>query len=167
MMHQVYIGLGSNLKTPKLQLQQAIASISLIPDVKVIAVSPFYGSTAVGPGQQPDYVNAAALLHTQLEAHTLLDQLQAIEQGQGRVRGPEQWVPRTLDLDILLFNNDVISTERLQVPHPRLVERNFVLQPLLDLNAELILPSGISVAKWLATTGSQGLWPLEEGSTEA
>lgn len=166
-MNKVYIGLGSNLKTPAQQLRQAIASIRLIPNMQLIAVSPFYGSSAVGPGQQPDYVNAAALLHTTLDAHSVLDELQAIEQGQGRVRGPEQWVPRTLDLDILLFNNDVISTERLQVPHPRARERNFVLQPLLDLNATLLLPDGTSVAALLAATSKQGLWPLPDDTTEA
>lgn len=167
MMHQVYIGLGSNLHTPLQQLQQAIASLKLVSGIQVMAVSPFYGSTAVGPGQQPDYVNAAALLHTSLDAHSLLDQLQAIEQGQGRVRGPEQWVPRTLDLDLLLFNNEIINSPRLQVPHPRLAERNFVLRPLWDLSANLDLPDGRRVADLLAIHGNGGLWPLPESSAEA
>lgn len=166
MMHQVYIGLGSNLQTPLQQLQQAIASLDAIPNIQVVAVSPFYGSTAVGPGQQPDYVNAAALLHTSLDAHSLLDQLQSIEQGQGRVRGPEQWVPRTLDLDILLYDDQCIQSERLLVPHPRIGERNFVLQPLLDLAPDLQLPNGDAIAQLLSVTGSEGLWPLPSPATD-
>ena len=160
MTHQVYIGLGSNLQNPQQQLQHAIDRIREIPATSVILVSPFYGSTAVGPGQQPDYVNAAALLATQLQAHPLLDQLQAIEQQQGRKRGPQQWVPRTLDLDILLFNNEQITSERLQIPHPRMTERNFVLQPLHDLNPDLALPDGRCVQDLLSKLDRQGLWAL-------
>ncbi len=160
MIQHVYIGLGSNLESPLQQLQQALQAMEALPHIRVKAVSSFYGSTAVGPGQQPDYVNAAALLETTLDAHALLDQLQTIEQQQGRTRGPQQWVPRTLDLDVLLFNNEVIATERLSVPHPRMTERNFVLQPLMDLNSELTLPDGRALANLLAALPADGLWRL-------
>ena len=160
MIHRVYIGLGSNLESPLQQLQQAVHHIHQIPDTQVVAVSAFYGSTAVGPGEQPDYVNAAAQLETSLEAHALLDALQAIEQRQGRVRAPQQWVPRTLDLDVLLFDDSVIATDRLSVPHPRIAERNFVLQPLLDLNPQLALPDGRRVDDLLAALPANGLWRL-------
>lgn len=160
MTHSVYIGLGSNLESPVEQLQQAIDRIAAIPQTRLVAVSSFYGSTAVGPGEQPDYVNAAARLETRLDPHALLDQLQAIEQSQGRVRGPEQWVPRTLDLDLLLFDDELIETERLSVPHPRMTERNFVLQPLLDLNSELCMPDGRTIENLLQQLPANGLWRL-------
>ncbi|RLT94829.1 MAG: 2-amino-4-hydroxy-6-hydroxymethyldihydropteridine diphosphokinase [Ketobacter sp.] len=160
MMHRVYIGLGSNLDTPLEQLQQALQHLAQIPQTTLKAVSGFYGSSAVGPGTQPDYVNAAAELHTQLAAHVLLDHLQAIEQAQGRVRGPQQWSPRTLDLDLLLYGDECIATERLTVPHPRMTERNFVLQPLLDLNADLRMPDGRAVQALLHQLPSGGLWRL-------
>ncbi|MEE2729560.1 MAG: 2-amino-4-hydroxy-6-hydroxymethyldihydropteridine diphosphokinase [Pseudomonadota bacterium] len=159
-MHRVYIGLGSNLDTPLEQLQQALQQLEQIPQTTLKAVSAFYGSTAVGPGAQPDYVNAAAEVNTQLAPHALLDHLQAIEQTQGRVRGPEQWSPRTLDLDLLLYGDECIATERLSVPHPRMAERNFVLQPLLDLNADLLLPDGRAVQALLSQLPSGGLWRL-------
>ena len=160
MTHTVFIGLGSNLESPAQQLQQAIDRIASIPQTKLVAVSPFYGSTAVGQGEQPDYVNAAAQLETELDAHALLDQLQAIEQSQGRVRGPVQWVPRTLDLDLLLYDLECIETERLNVPHPRMTERNFVLQPLLDLNPELCMPDGRRIQNLLNQLSQNGLWQL-------
>jgi len=162
MIQRVFIGLGSNLQSPLQQLQQALSSIELIPHTRLLAVSPFYGSTAVGAGQQPDYVNAAALLTTRLTPLNLLDQLQAIEAGQGRVRGPEQWVPRTLDLDILLVDDQIIASERLTVPHPQISVRSFVLKPLLDLDSELVLPDGRPLAELLAALPEDGLWPLPQ-----
>lgn len=155
-----YIGLGSNLENPLQQLQQAIERLNGIAHTQCINTSHFYGSSAVGPGEQPDYVNAAACLHTKLSAIELLDALQAIENEQGRTRGELRWTPRTLDLDILLFNQDTISSQRLQVPHPRLAERHFVLQPLLDINPELILPNGDSIQELLNALSQTGLWRL-------
>ncbi|MBA53883.1 MAG: 2-amino-4-hydroxy-6-hydroxymethyldihydropteridine diphosphokinase [Pseudomonadales bacterium] len=160
MTHMAYIGLGSNLESPVQQLQQAVDRIASIPQSRLVAVSSYYGSTAVGPGEQPDYVNAAVLLETELDAHTLLDQLQSIEQLQGRMRGPVQWVPRTLDLDLLLYDHEQIQSERLSVPHPRMTERNFVLQPLLDLNPELCMPDGRSLSSLLNQLPQNGLWKL-------
>ncbi len=159
-MNVAYIGLGSNLESPLRQIQTALQMLDQLPNSERIATSHFYGSSAVGPGQQPDYVNAAACLHTELEALQLLDALQSIENQQGRKRGPQQWIPRTLDLDILLYNNDVIESARLQVPHPRMTERNFVLQPLLDINSELTLPNGDAIQSLLENLSEDGLWRL-------
>ncbi|MGB3623085.1 2-amino-4-hydroxy-6-hydroxymethyldihydropteridine diphosphokinase [Ketobacter sp. MCCC 1A13808] len=165
MKHHAYIGLGSNLQSPALQLESALQNIGQIPHCRLLVCSPFYGSKAIGPGQQPDYVNAVALLQCDLPAMELLHQLQRIELEQGRERGPEQWVPRTLDLDILLFDRQVIDTERLQIPHPRLQQRNFVLKPLFDLAPDLVLPDGKAVVDLLKTTGTQGLWQLPDLSS--
>ncbi|WP_231491733.1 2-amino-4-hydroxy-6-hydroxymethyldihydropteridine diphosphokinase [Microbulbifer sp. HZ11] len=136
-----YIGLGSNLANPLAQLHSALESIDRIPVTRVVASSPFYSSAPVGPGEQPDYVNAVAALDTELPAESLLDALQAIENDHGRER-TVRWGARTLDLDILLFGSEKLSTKRLTVPHPRIPERNFVLVPLADLAPDLVMPDG-------------------------
>lgn len=137
----VYVGLGSNLEDPTAQLARAVAELASLPNTTLQAQSPFYASRPVGPQDQPDFVNGAVQLATDLPPHQLLDHLQAIEQAHGRER-LRHWGPRTLDLDLLLYGNDSIHDERLTVPHVELANRDFVLQPLLDLNPELTLPDG-------------------------
>lgn len=153
---RVYIGLGSNLAEPMAQVQQAITELAKLPDTELIAHSPWYCSTAVGPGQQPDYVNGVACLDTFLPPESLLDALQAIERAHGRVR-LEHWGPRTLDLDILIYGNDIVDTARLQIPHPWLTHRNFVLLPLGDLAPDLILPDGTRIRELLHTISRAGI----------
>ena len=147
-MTSVYIGLGSNLANPAEQLRSALTAMDVIPQTRVADCSAFYGSAPVGPGEQPDYVNAVAKLETELDAVTLLDALQAIENQHGRERSI-RWGARTLDLDILLFGSEIIDSSRLSVPHPRMGERNFVLQPLAELEPELTMPDGRSLATML------------------
>ena len=160
-MNHAYLGLGSNLQSPREQLERCIAALAGLPDTQLLAVSPFYGSTAVGPGEQPDYVNAVAHIETRLDPETLLRELQAIEQHHGRERGPERWLPRTLDLDILLFNNQVLNLPHLHIPHPRMQERNFVLLPLFDLAPDLTLPDGKALRDLVQRCSNDGLWRLE------
>lgn len=155
-----YIGIGSNLDGPLQQVQRALQELAAIPDTRLVQASPWYQSLAVGPGEQPNYVNGVALLETTLEAHALLDQLQAIEQAHERVR-EIRWGPRTLDLDLLLYGSDTIQTERLSVPHPYLTQRNFVLYPLADIAPQLILPSGDSLASLLAGCPPEGLSQIQ------
>jgi 2-amino-4-hydroxy-6-hydroxymethyldihydropteridine diphosphokinase len=157
---RAYIGLGSNLDDPEGQLLQAIEALRSLPQSRLTAVSPFYRSRPMGPADQPDYVNAVAMLDTCLDPLSLLDALQAIELQQGRVRNGERWGPRTLDLDLLLYGAESIAHERLTVPHPGLKERLFVLQPLFDLAPELELPDGSSVARLLEACSDDGLEPL-------
>lgn len=156
-----YIGLGSNLQDPALQLREALQSLSRTPGVSRVTVSPFYRSVAIGPGEQPDYVNAVAAIDTTLAPLALLDVLQGIEQAQGRVRGELRWTARTLDLDLLLYGDQIIEHERLTVPHPRMTERNFVLRPLLDLAPDLRLPNGTSAAALQLACGDAGISLLE------
>lgn len=160
-----YIGLGSNLDTPEAQIASAIDAIGDIPDTEIIRCSPLYASKAVGPGEQPDYVNGALAISTTLSAQSLLLELQRIENHQGRTRGPVRWVARTLDLDILLFGEDVIDTEHLSVPHPRIAERNFVLYPLQDLSValapDLRLPGGQTVRELASLCPSDGIRRLD------
>ena len=163
----VYIALGSNMDSPHSQLDSALEAIVQHPELQLIGVSSRYQTPPIGP-QQPDFINAAAQLSTDLSPLDLLDALQAIEQQQNRVRSIH-WGPRTLDLDILLYSNVagdslVIESERLTIPHPRMAERAFVLVPLADLNPQLALPSGETVAQLLANCSQQGIVKLEIGT---
>lgn len=155
-----YIGLGSNLDDPRAQVELALVELAAIPDTCVLNVSALYRSLAVGPGEQPDYINAAALLETSLSPLALLDALQAIEQAHRRVR-LEHWGPRTLDLDILLLDSLIIASERLRVPHPYLTQRNFVLYPLADIAPALLLPDGTSLKELITRCPQNGLERLE------
>ncbi len=136
-MKPVFIGLGSNLADPKLQLQQAIIALKALPKTLWLAVSSFYQTTPVGYLDQPDFLNAVAALQTVLPPIQLLDELQRIEQDQGRVRLGRNG-PITLDLDIFLYGDSHINTERLVIPHPRMQERSFVQDPLKEVRAMLM-----------------------------
>lgn len=139
-MTPAYIALGSNLQDPAYQLRTAVTALGRLPDSHIEGISAIYRSAAVGPGPQPDYLNAVLRLDTRLPPMTLLDALQKIERDQGRVRGV-RWGARTLDLDLLLYGDLQIDTPRLTVPHPAMHQRNFVLYPLREINdANLLLP---------------------------
>jgi 2-amino-4-hydroxy-6-hydroxymethyldihydropteridine diphosphokinase len=160
--HRVFVGLGSNLGHPLAQLESAIASLRRLPQTQIIAISPWYRSTPLGPAGQPDYINGVAELCTSLEPEPLLDSLQSIELGHHRHRG-QRWGPRTLDLDILLFDDIAINTPRLIIPHPEIANRNFVLIPLADLAPDLTLPDGITLKRLLANVPATGIVPLSGG----
>jgi len=141
-MTRVYIAIGSNLASPLEQVNAAIRALGEIPQSHVAAVSAFYRTPPLGPQDQPDYLNAALALDTALDAHALLDHTQRIELQQGRVRKAERWGPRTLDLDIMLFGDEVINTERLTVPHYDMKNRGFMLWPLYEIAPDLRFPDG-------------------------
>jgi len=158
---QIYIGLGANLNAPEEQLKKALKSIAQISGCSLIQYSSFYRSAPMGPQDQDDYVNAVAKISSNLPPLELLDNLQKIEQQQGRVRKEERWGPRTLDLDILLIDNEIINTARLTVPHYGIKLRNFVLVPLLEIAPELRLPDGDSIASLAEVVGHQGITKIE------
>lgn len=137
-MNTAYIGIGSNQQSPVEQIRTAIATLEANPHIQQVTASRLYHSTPVGPQDQPDYVNGALAITTALDAHALLDLLQSIENQQGRVR-TRRWGPRTLDLDILLFNQQCIDSARLNVPHVEMFNRSFVLIPLAELLSEITL----------------------------
>ena len=151
-----YIALGSNLDNPQQQVTTALAAIAQLPRCELVAQSPWYHSAAVGPGRQPDYINGVCAIQTRLQPLPLLHALQTIEQNQGRVRN-ERWGVRTLDLDILLYGDLKLDTEELQLPHPRMAERNFVLAPLVDIAGELSLPDGRRLTQLLANCPGDGI----------
>lgn len=159
---RVYLGLGSNLAQPAEQLQSACKALAALPDSTLAAVSSLYASKPLGPADQPDYVNAVAALDTTLEPLQLLDALQQIEQQQGRQRKAERWGPRTLDLDILLFGQQVIDLPRLQIPHYHMHARPFVLYPLAEIDSDLQLPDGRSLRELLQNCPLQGLQRLQD-----
>ena len=168
-MHVAFIGLGSNLgnerngifESPKKQLLNAIQSIDNQTTIHLISTSYFYQTEAIGPGDQPDYINAAIKIETSLSANQLLLALQSIENHQGRVR-KERWGARTLDLDILVFDQLIENSEQLILPHPRAHERAFVLAPLKDLDANLVIPKRGNISNLLANCSMQGIVKLND-----
>lgn len=131
-----YIALGSNQGSPLAQIYGALSALKRLPGSRLSAQSRLYGTRAVGPGAQEDYINVVVAIDTALSADELLTALQRIENHHGRQRDI-RWGPRTLDLDILLYGDQYIDSPRLTVPHPRLGERRFVLLPLADIDARL------------------------------
>jgi 2-amino-4-hydroxy-6-hydroxymethyldihydropteridine diphosphokinase len=168
-MHVAFIGLGSNLgnerngifESPKQQLLNAIQSIDNQTTIHLLRTSHFYQTQAIGPGDQPDYINAAIKIETSLSANQLLLALQSIENQQGRVR-KERWGARTLDLDILVFDQLIENSEQLILPHPRAHERAFVLAPLNDLQANLVIPKRGNISSLLANCSMQGIVKLND-----
>lgn len=156
-----YIGLGSNLAEPVDQVKIAISNLQLLPDSQLLLWSSLYASPPMGPQDQPDYINAVAEIETQLTAHQLLDALQAIEQQQGRIRN-RHWGERTLDLDVLLYGQDEIDDLRLQIPHPGIALRAFVLYPLAEIAPDLTIPKAGKIDQLLHNCPYDGLRKLEK-----
>ncbi len=138
--YPAYVGLGSNLNMPTRQIETALELLGAIPRTRLVSVSSLYRSAPFGGIEQPDFVNAAAALLTQLGAAELLSELQDIEARQGRERNDQRWGPRVLDLDLLVHATAVIDEPGITVPHPGIAERNFVLLPLLEIAPELVIP---------------------------
>lgn len=145
-MTKAYLALGSNLENPVRQVQVALNELSLIPQTLVMCSSKLYQTPPVGKLDQPDFINAVAEVETGLCAVDLLQALFAIEAKHFRVR-TEKNGPRTLDIDLLLFGNEVIGLPFLTVPHPRLKERAFVVVPLAEIASDLVLPCGTHISK--------------------
>lgn len=133
-MQTVYLGLGSNLDFPEKQIIVAVSRLMVLPQSRWRGVSSLYQTKPVGPQDQPDYINAVACLDTDLSPTKLLEHCQRIERLHNRVRR-RRWGERTLDIDILLYGDDHIDLPDLKVPHPEMHNREFVLQPLAELQA--------------------------------
>lgn len=142
-MNRVWIALGSNINNPIYQVRTAIKALALIPDTCLISCSSYYKtSPLLDPQDQPDFLNAAVALDTKLTPINMLDHIQAIEIQQGRIRTDYRFGPRNIDLDILLFGQQTISSSRLTVPHYAIHERAFMLYPLVEIAPNLCLPNG-------------------------
>ncbi len=137
-----YVGLGSNIGDREATLRRALSLIDAEPGVEVLSVSTFRETDPVGYLDQPPFLNGACVLETDLPPQDLLARLLAIERSLGRVRGEERFGPRTIDLDLLLYGSETLGVPGLTVPHPRLMERRFALEPLVELEPDLALPDG-------------------------
>jgi 2-amino-4-hydroxy-6-hydroxymethyldihydropteridine diphosphokinase len=137
---EVLVGLGSNLDHPARQIETAFGMLEALEDTRLVARSSLYRSAPLGGIEQPDFVNAAALLTTALEPRALLEALQAIERARGRERDDTHWGPRVLDLDLLAYNGMSIDEPGLSVPHPGIAARNFVLLPLREIAPDFHIP---------------------------
>jgi len=135
-----YIGIGSNLEDPKAQVLRACEALKTLAATRLVRLSPLYRSKPFGPVSQPDYVNAVAGVLTQLDSRALLHALAAIERAFGRPAEHERWGPRIIDLDLLVYGRERRDEPDLSLPHPGIVERNFVLYPLADLAPDLDVP---------------------------
>jgi 2-amino-4-hydroxy-6-hydroxymethyldihydropteridine diphosphokinase len=155
-----FVGLGANLGEPQRQVQQAFRELDAIAHTRVVRTSSLYRSEPLGFADQPRFVNAVAQVETGLPAGRLLAELQAVEARHGRSRSFAN-APRTLDLDLLLFGNVVIDTASLQVPHPRMHERAFVLLPLLEIAPDVAIPGQGPARLLLEKCRNQGVEKLD------
>jgi 2-amino-4-hydroxy-6-hydroxymethyldihydropteridine diphosphokinase len=155
-MHHAFIGLGSNLGEPSRQLRRALEALRVLPGVSAVRCSSFYRTRPLGYADQPDFVNAVAMLRTELCAVVLLERMLAIERVQGRTRAIANG-PRTLDLDLLLYDALSIDQPGLILPHPRMHERAFVLVPLLEIAPDVVIPGHGDARSLLASLDQAGV----------
>lgn len=159
MSHRAFVALGSNLQHPVAQVKQAFAELHEIPHTCVVACSSLYSTAPVGYDDQPDFINAAAEVATELEPQALLLALLAIEDRHGRERTFAN-APRVLDLDLLMYDDLELHTPTLTLPHPRMHERGFVLEPLAELDPDVHIPGLGKVADLLPACRAQGVRKL-------
>jgi 2-amino-4-hydroxy-6-hydroxymethyldihydropteridine diphosphokinase len=137
---RAYVALGSNQGDPQQQVRGALVALDALPDTRLVRASSLYRTPPWGVTDQPDFINAVAELQTMLEPSALMQALLNVETQAGRTRKGRRWGPRTLDLDLLLYGDRQLHEPGLDVPHPRIAERAFVLLPLAELDAKLVIP---------------------------
>ena len=152
-----YIGVGSNLEDPRAQVLAAVERLGHMPRTRRVLVSGLYRSRPFGPVAQPDFVNAVAGILTQLDPKVLLNELHAIELAMGRPKRHERWGPRIIDLDLIAYSRELRNEAELTLPHPGIVERNFVLYPLAEIAPDLELPGLGRVADLAAAVTAEGI----------
>lgn len=155
-LHRAYIALGSNLAQPEAQVNQAFEALARLPDTRLLTRSSLYRSAPVGYADQPDFINAVARIETRLAPHDLLQSLLGIEQEFGRVREFRN-APRTLDLDLLLYDDIQFHEPGLTLPHPRMHERAFVLLPLVEIDPHCMITGRGLASDWLAKCDDQSI----------
>lgn len=158
---RAYVGLGGNLGSPSRQVSLALEQLDGVPETRLLKASRLYRSRPWGVADQPNFVNAVAALDTWLPPGALLERLQALEADAGRVREGARWGPRVLDLDLLLYGDRVSDDPHLELPHPRMHERAFVLVPLLEIEPGIRIPGHGDAAACLAGLDARDVEPLE------
>ena len=160
---KVWLGLGSNLQQPVAQLQQALKRLSDTTGLEILRVSSFYRTPPWGDEQQEEFVNAVVQIETCLDPMPLLRVLQSIENVMGRQRSGRRWGPRLIDIDLLLYGKQQFQSAELEIPHPHMFERAFVLKPLSELDAELEIPGHGTVGDLLQNLDCSGIFQLNDG----
>lgn len=158
-MVEAYVALGSNLADPIFQIEQAILKIDALEKTKVKVRSSLYQTPPWGNVSQPDFINAVLKIETEFSAHELLNHLHKIEDQQGRQR-TVHWGPRTIDCDLILYDQKIIEDETLILPHPRMNSRGFVLLPLVEIAPNLALPTGEKIVDLLIKCDCTGIQKL-------
>lgn len=159
---QSWLGLGSNLQNPVTQLKQALQRLGQLHGIEINRTSSFYRTPPWGGEQQDDFINAVVQIETSLEPLTLLHALQSIETAMGRQRSGKHWGPRNIDIDLLLYGDQVINTPELLIPHPWMHARAFVLLPLAELDARITIPGQGVVGKLLSQLECDDLCRLDD-----
>ena len=162
-LHEAYIAIGSNLENPEAQVQDAFEALAMLPKTRLSRVSSLYRTAPVGYADQPEFVNAVARIETALEPRALLDALLAIERRHGRVREFAN-APRTLDLDIVLYEGASVNEPGLTIPHPRMHERAFVMEPLAEIAPDVDIPGSGRAADVAARLDRAGITRIEPES---
>jgi len=157
-----YVAVGSNLQQPERQVRNACEALVRLPQTRVELTSSLYGSEPLGPIAQPRYVNAVVGLLTQMQARSFFEALRALEAALGRQPPRQRWGPRLIDLDLLMFAQDRVETAELTLPHPGIVQRNFVLYPLREIAPQLTVPGCGRVDLLAARVESTGIWRLDD-----
>jgi len=160
---KAWLGLGSNLQEPVAQLQQALRRLGETTGLKVLRTSSFYRTPPWGDEQQDDFINAVVQIETSLDPIPLLHVLQSIENVMGRQRSGRRWGPRKIDIDLLLYGKQQIQSAELEIPHPRMFERAFVLKPLSELDADLEITGHGTVGELLQDLDCRGIFQLNDG----
>jgi len=160
---KAWLGLGSNLQHPAEQLNEALGRLAAADEVEILKTSSFYKTPPWGDEQQEDFINAVVQIETSLQPLALLHVLQSTENAMGRQRSGRRWGPRLIDIDLLLFGDRQYQSEELEVPHPRMHERAFVLLPLYELDALTMIPGRGTVAEFLKGLDCGGISRLKDG----
>lgn len=161
---KAWLGLGSNMQQPALQLSRALKRLAAADQVEILKTSSFYSTPPWGDELQDDFVNAVVQVETSLDPVALLHVAQAIEAVMGRQRDGRRWGPRLIDIDLLLYGDEQLQTDELELPHPRMHERAFVLKPMCELESQLDIPGHGLVENLLKTLDSNGIRRLEAGA---
>jgi 2-amino-4-hydroxy-6-hydroxymethyldihydropteridine diphosphokinase len=159
---KAWLGLGSNLQRPVAQLRQAIERLDALDGVEVSRLSSFYRTPPCGDEQQDDFINCVVQIETSLDPLTLLGELHTVEDAMGRRRSGRRWGPRIIDIDLLLYADQQYQSDELEVPHPRMHERAFVLVPLAELDAGLEIPGRGAIGKFLQQLDCSGIICLDD-----
>ena len=162
-MVKAWLGLGSNLQQPLVQLRTAIRRLSDTDGLEVLQISSFYQTPPWGVEKQDDFVNAVVKIETSLDSLSLLKVLQSIENAMGREREGHRWGPRLIDIDLLLFGDQRCRSRELELPHPRMHERAFVLVPLSELDVTLEIPGRGTINSLLKQLDCSGIYRIDEG----